>query len=82
MQKTIGHKASQPGLRGHSHDPEQDLMKQYVVVRKLPTGGNLWVASFDTVLTAKRDVLPRSANERYIIIDQFNDNEIVWEDIK
>lgn len=80
MQNTLGHKASQPGLRGHSHDAEQDLMKQFVVARKLPTGGKLWLASFDKRLDAMLDIDTRSLDDRFVIIDQFNDNEIVWEE--
>lgn len=80
MQNTLGHKASQPGLRGHSHDPDQDLMKQFVVARKLPTGGNLWVRSFNTFEDALDDILlGHPLAEKYKIIDQFN-NETMLEE--
>lgn len=79
MQNTLGHKTSQPGLRGHSHDPDQDLMKQFVVARKLPTGGNLWLASFDNKADAWDDIETRPTNEMFRIINQFS-NEIIWDD--
>lgn len=80
MLETKGHKASQPGLRGHSHDPEQDLMKRYVVARNMPTGGRLWLASFDTQKAANSWVTKQPTENGYALIDQFNDNEILWDE--
>lgn len=76
MLETKGHKASQPGLRGHSHDAEQDLMKQFVVAKVLPTGGKLWLKSFDTFDAAMSYVIVTVATSpaNYTIIDQFKEN--------
>lgn len=42
------HTQQQPGLRGHSWDPENDLLKPYVFYRAIPGGGWLALASYDT----------------------------------
>lgn len=78
--ETSGHKVDQPGLRGHSHDPENDLMKKFVVrVGLTNMDGWMWVASFDN-----QDAAEAYANLKYWetdsevqIWDQFN-NEIIW----
>lgn len=74
MLETKGHKASQPGLRGHSHDADQDLMKQFVVAKVLPTGGKLWLKSFDTREEAAKFVAHTPVGTQHKIIDQFKEN--------
>jgi len=78
--ETLGHKADQPGLRGHSHDASQDLMKQYVLARNLPAGGKLWVASFNSRAEANKNVAARPTHEGYVLLDQFNDNAVIWDE--
>lgn len=55
------HGIAPSGLWSHSHDPANDLMKQYVVERKTPAGW-LAIASYDTaaraVLSLPRSVVP------------------------
>lgn len=81
--ETLGHKTDQPGLRGHSHDPENDLMKKYVVALGMTTKGWwLWVASFDNLVDAGVYIgrnQPVDSDKEYKILDQFTDNETVWE---
>lgn len=77
MDNTSGHLSNNPGLRGHSSDPSQDLLKQFVVAKQVKHGW-LWVASFDTLkeVDSKGYQFPGSG---WRIIDQFND-QIIWED--
>lgn len=80
LTETIGHTDTQPGLRGHSWDPEFDLLKQFVVGRNLPRGGTLWLASFHTLqeavdnMLARIDALPTEDvwRDMFTIIDQFD----------
>lgn len=75
------HTDSQPGLRGHSHDPENDLLKRFVVMQGLNTKNWwMWVASFNTQREALHWLLEDDENseKEYRIIDQFNDNKIIW----
>lgn len=74
------HTNEQPGLRGHSHDPENDLLKQFVIVEKLPTGGNLWVKSFDTQLEADWFGVAQPITKKFKLIDQFDNNRVIWEE--
>lgn len=78
--ETLGHKADQPGLRGHSHDPENDLMKRYVVATSPKLGyGWLWVASFDTFDEASDYVIFKVGFATLAkIMDQFNNNDTLW----
>lgn len=83
------HQPTVSGLWSHSHDPEFDLMKQYVVFKKLftadgkPNGFNA-MRSFDTFGTA---LLYTELNSQfsgimrgneYRIEDQFNGNKVVY----
>ncbi len=45
---TLPHTAAQPGLRGHSHDPEFDLMKRFIIWKLYPGKGKSGVKSFHT----------------------------------
>lgn len=85
MLETKGHKESQPGLRGHSHDPEQDLMKRYVVREALQrSNGYIWVASFSDLAKGIMWTLDEDPEGRrdFDIIDQFNGNVVVFEDYR
>lgn len=79
MEETKGHKASQPGLRGHSHDPEQDLMKQFVVWRKVPNGW-LGLYSFPTKEKAQLYISGQSLMNTFRVTDQFNGDAVVWDE--
>lgn len=82
--ETQPHKQDQPGLRGHSHDPEQDLLKQFVIAEKRKGGGYLWLSSYKNELDAGIALLSLPQNIEYVIIDQFNKeepNKIVFEDL-
>lgn len=77
--ETKGHLVEQPGLRGHSHDPESDLMKQFVISESLETGGNLWVASFHTVEGAFAYLAKKDYEKSFKILDQFDNNAVVFQ---
>lgn len=79
--ETRGHKVSQPGLRGHSHDPAQDLMKQFVLAQKLKNG-LLWLESHDTKVAAMRASIQRDPHVDLVILDQFDGNRVVWADME
>lgn len=77
VNETRGHLAEQPGLRGHSHDPNEDLMKQFVVCVK--GYGWLWIKSFHTESEAiDFALLNVDLDQETKIIDQFNNNQKVW----
>lgn len=60
------HTVEQPGLHAHSWNPEDDLMKQYVVQRSLGEGkGWLAVSSFWEFNGAYDDAFTREANSVY-----------------
>lgn len=77
--KTLGHKADQPGLRGHSHDPENDLMKRFVVSKKVKHG---WLAlkSYDDQPDANHYIAEQSLMDTFRVVDQFDDNTVVWDE--
>lgn len=79
---TQPHGASQPGLRGHSHDPEFDLMKRFIVwsepnLRK----GWLGLRSFHTTFLAEQFARERNFFSRVPtrISDERNNGAIIWE---
>lgn len=79
----LPHTQEQPGLRGHSHDPENDLMKQFVVFEK-KTHGWLGVKSFKRAESGVDWVFnqPDATSRRFKIVDQFNpdnNNNTLWE---
>lgn len=79
MEETKGHKASQPGLRGHSHDPEQDLMKQFVVWKKVKYGW-LGVKSYVDQGSAQHFIAQQNLLDTFRITDQFNGDTVVWDE--
>lgn len=68
------HTQAQPGLRGHSWNPDTDLLKRYVLERSLgPERGWLALASFDVEEDARQEGVKRELAEEvvYRIRDQF-----------
>lgn len=50
--------ATQPGLWAHSHDAEHDLMKEFIVYKRV-AGLRVGIASFDTSAKAWDFILSR-----------------------
>lgn len=73
--KPQAHTEQQPGLRGHSWNPEGDLLKRYRVDIALPGGGWSGRASYSERPDAELDVLRRRLTDEteteYRIFDQF-----------
>lgn len=65
------HTAAQPGLRGHSWKPEDDLLKRFRVDRAIPGGGWLGLKSFDTDPEAQEYVRDADGTHTYRIEQQF-----------
>jgi hypothetical protein len=65
------HTAAQPGLRGHSWDPENDLLKKFLVVRAIPGGGWLGMASFHTDPEAQAYIRDADGTHTYRVDTQF-----------
>lgn len=75
------HTQEQPGLRGHSHDPENDLLKQFVVYEKVSHG---WLAlkSFNRSESGVDWVFNQKDQEsrNFKIVDQFDNDRLLWEE--
>lgn len=70
---------TQQGLWSHSHNPETDLLKRFVIAKQTPSG-KLWLSSYHEFDEAFRAMPEWSEDETYYLIDQFNDNYVVLSD--
>lgn len=69
MQEIKGHTTEQPGLRGHSHDPENDLLKRFVVAKKVKHGW-LWLQTFNTMQEAGEYAWTLELDTEFKIMDR------------
>lgn len=69
------HTAAQPGLRGHSWNPDSDLLKRFIMERSMLGGGWSGVASFHTAEEAAtesaRRIMADTSGREFRIRDQF-----------
>ena len=78
---TKGHLINQPGLRAHSVDPDNNLMKRYVVAYHPPGGiGWIWERSFHTLRFAEEYWWNGKPNVTYRIIDTKDNDRVVNQD--
>ena len=72
MSATLLYKPTVSGLWGHSHEGESDLMKQFVIERRTPSGW-MGVKSFEVRIEA--EVFASTVNQltenEYRVFDQF-----------
>lgn len=87
MLTTLPHTETQPGLRGHSHNEETDLLKRYTVEKKTPSGwlalasyNEAWeaelTAAFKTELQPLRTA-PWSVRSEFRVFDT-KTSEAIW----
>lgn len=80
--ETQGHLTTNPGLRAHSVDPDNNLMKRYVIAYHPPGGiGWIWERSFDTIREAYEAACVGTMTDKPIQIIDSKTDEVLYEDI-
>jgi hypothetical protein len=79
MAETIGHKADNPGLRGHSYS-DDNLLKRFLVFQWTDSG-RLGVKSYDTEQECYIWLLTQPDETLFQIVDQFSKtNTVVYDE--